>query len=144
MQVEIMRGVSGSGKSTRAKELLKEFFETNPDGQALICSADDFFMNHATGNYEFNSKLLSQAHAWCRGKFTACLELGLDLVILDNTNTQYWEFQPYVELAKEFGYKVNLNRVGKLDDSSLKTYANRNKHGVPLEVIQKQAKRFED
>ena len=31
MKMIVMRGVSGSGKSTRVKELVKEFLETNPD-----------------------------------------------------------------------------------------------------------------
>lgn len=143
-ELVVMRGVSGSGKSTRAKELVQEFISSNPNGSVLVCSADDFFLDASSGQYNFDSKLLGQAHAWCRGKVTAALELDVDLIVVDNTNTQYWEFDPYVGLAKDYDYKVTLERVGDLDEASLKVYANRNKHGVSLDVIRKQAKRFQE
>jgi predicted kinase len=133
--VHIMRGVSGSGKSTRAKEL------TRGKPNTMICSADDFFMKN--GHYEFDQRMLSQAHAWCRGKFQAALEMGLEIIVVDNTNTQHWEYKDYVDLATAYGCTVEVERVGELDETSLRTYANRNKHGVPLEVLRKQAKRFE-
>ena len=136
----ILRGVSGSGKSTRAKEIKKEAAAKHE--VCYVCSADDYFMRD--GKYEFDAKLLSQAHAWCKGKAEAVMYLAAaDVVVVDNTNTQHWEYKPYIEMAQEHGYEVEVIKVGQLDESNLKAYANRNRHGVSLDVIRKQAKRFE-
>jgi len=142
MLMKIMRGVSGSGKSTRAKELMKEHLQTE-GASAIICSADQWFVNHETGEYEFDAKKLSQAHAYCRTRADTACELGVGLVIIDNTNTRKWEYEGYLKIAERFGYDVDVEVVGQLDDSNLKVYANRNRHGVDLEVVRAQAKRFE-
>lgn len=139
----VMRGVSGSGKSTRAKELVQEFLDTNPNEQAIICSADQFFVNRESGQYEFDSKKLPAAHSYCRTRAETAMELGVGLVVIDNTNTRKWEYEGYVKLASDFGYEAEVEMVGQLDESNLKVYANRNKHGVDLEVVRQQAKRFE-
>ena len=135
MKLVIMRGVSGSGKSTKARKLVTD------EGNSIICSADDYFMKD--GEYVFDGRELGKAHAWCLGKVAAAMEIGLRLIVLDNTNTQRWEYQPYLALAAAEGYEVEFVLVGDLDEASLKTYAQRNSHGVPLAVIQKQARRFE-
>lgn len=140
-KLKILRGVSGSGKSTRAKELCKE---TQAQGkQSVVCSADSFFVSPSNGEYKFDSRRLGEAHAWCRGNANMAMYLGADLVIIDNTNTRRWEYEGYVEMAKEYGYEVSEEIIGQFDDASLKEYANRNKHGVPLDAIRKMAQRFE-
>jgi predicted kinase len=131
----IMRGCSGSGKSTRAKELAKE----EPD--SIVCSADDFFMQD--GKYNFDVKLLGKAHSACLNKAVQAMRLGIKRVIIDNTNTRKWEYEKYIGVAKHLMYEVRTEVVGQLDDASLKVYANRNKHGVSLDIIRKQAERFE-
>lgn len=138
-----MRGVSGAGKTTEAKKLVKEFMETNPEGLYHICSADKFFINPVSGKYEFDPKKIGSAHVWCKGAAHAALEMGADLVIVDNTNTQEWEYAPYREMAERFNYDFETVVVGDLDENSLKLYANRNTHGVPLEAIKRMANRFE-
>lgn len=135
MKLDILRGVSGSGKSTHAKELVKGL------NSSIVCSADGFFMKD--GEYNFDAKLLGQAHAWCKGKVAAALELGVERVVVDNTNTAYWEYEPYLKLGEEAGYEIEIHTLGSLDEDSLKQYANRNKHGVSIDIIRKQAKRFE-
>lgn len=142
-RITIMRGVSGSGKTTKARELMEEFLEQHPGGTVHICSADEFFINAKTGKYEFDGKKLGQAHAWCKGRAYAAMALGADLVIVDNTNTQKWEYQPYLDMAYLFKYETDECVVGEFDDDSLLEYAQRNSHGVPLEAILKMADRFE-
>lgn len=137
----IMRGVSGAGKTTMANKILKETHSKGKTG--LICSADQFFVNPKSGEYEFDSKKLGNAHSYCRGKAEAAMWLGTDVVIVDNTNTQKWEFEPYVLLAEENEYDVEEVIVGTLDEQDLKIYANRNTHGVPLDAIRKMARRFQ-
>lgn len=147
MKLVIMRGVSGAGKSTKAKEIVKDFLNSrkkkNLDAVSIICSADKFFIDHASGKYNFDHKQIGMAHAWCKGNVNAAMELETDLIVLDNTNTQKWEYQAYIDMAKHYGYSHEIVTVGKLDEQSLKEYANRNVHGVPLEAIKRMAKRFE-
>ena len=144
MQVCIMRGLPGSGKSTKVKELLEEFRDTNPNGSAIVCSADDFFISAEDGEYHFDPSKIGQAHAWCKGQAYAAMKLGADLVVIDNTNTQRWEYEIYEQMALSRGYDVQHVRVGGLSDDDILLYADRNTHGVPLEAIQRMAKRFED
>ena len=51
----LVRGVSGSGKSTFAEEFLYPV--------SLLISTDDFFM--VNGEYQFNPELLSENHLKC-------------------------------------------------------------------------------
>ncbi|MHA2280161.1 MAG: AAA family ATPase [Promethearchaeota archaeon] len=141
-KIVIMRGVSGSGKSTKAKEIIKEAIK---DGcwTSIICSADQFFIDPKSGRYEFDARKLGSAHAFCRAKVEAAVELEANLIIVDNTNTQKWEFAPYIAIAEANDYECEEIMVGTLNDDDLKAYANRNKHGVPLESIRKMAKRFQ-
>jgi predicted kinase len=57
-------------------------------------------------------------------------------IAVSNTFTQEWEMEPYLELAKTYGYKVFSivveNRHGGV-----------NQHEVPDEVLTKMRERFE-
>ena len=130
----VLRGTSGSGKTTKAKELAA-------GKDAVICSADNFFM--VDGHYKFDAKLLKKAHAQCFSEAQEAINKRVSLVIIDNTNTQKWEYKKYEELGIAAGYEVEVIVVGSLDKDQLKVYANRNKHGVSLDIIQKQARRFD-
>ena len=138
----ILRGCSGSGKSTKAKELVKQKIN-DISVTSIICSTDEFFINPKTNRYEFDFKLLYKAHAWNQGRVYQAMSLNINFIVLDNTNTQKWEFLPYLKTAELFNYEAEEIIVGKFDDANIKLYANRNKHNVPLEIIRKQAKRFE-
>ena len=92
LKVIIMRGISGSGKSTYAKQLSKEY-------DAVICSADDYF--NKTGNYIFDRNKLKEAHGECLLKADGNLQEGRS-VIIDNTNVKKWEYQKYIELANKY------------------------------------------
>ncbi len=138
-----MRGCPGAGKTTKAKELIKEHRQENYGKVSYTCSADKFFINPENGKYEFDVNMLSQAHAWCRGNANAACELEVDLIIIDNTNMTKREYQPYEEMAKRFGYVFETCVVGSFDEQSLEEYANRNIHGVTLDAIRRMARRFQ-
>lgn len=127
--VTILRGISGSGKSTYTAANLPN---------AFVASADKFFMRD--GDYKFDPKQLGNAHSWCFRQFEAALQQGVDEVVLDNTNTKLWEFEKYVAAAEKYGYAVTVVRL-KVDP---KIAAARNLHGVPADKVQQMQDRFED
>jgi len=58
MKLILVRGVSGSGKTTYAKKLI------NDDPSLSHYEADMFF--YTNGSYNFNPFKLKDAHAWCK------------------------------------------------------------------------------
>jgi len=137
----IIRGLPGSGKSHAVKEIVDQARNYYQQG-VVVCSADDFFM--VNGEYQFNPMKIAQAHMHCQVKALNAMAEGTELVIIDNTNTQKWEFKLYEEMADIFDYQVGYKMIGTLDSASVQLYAERNIHGVPLEAIQRMAERFEE
>ncbi len=126
----IMRGIPGSGKSTVAKRIA-EFFKNDGD-RAVIHSTDDLCM--VDGEYQFDPELAGARHAQNLENFTDSLERGIPCVIVDNTNVSQAQYAPYWKAAKDAGYRpvfVELPHPPPL------VAANRNSHGVPIEVINK-------
>lgn len=72
----------------------------------------------------------------------AAFEAGVTCVVLDNTNTQRWEYQPYTEAAERHGYSVTVIPLfdGGLSDAEL---AARNTRGVPEASIARMRARWE-
>lgn len=128
-KLKILRGISGSGKSTYTR---KNF----PD--AVVCSADDYF-KLGTGSYVFNVAELGDAHLYCWSKCHDALVAGTELVVVDNTNTQLWEMSPYVQMGKGLGYEVEIIRM----DTPPHVAAARNVHGVPADKVRAMADRFQ-
>jgi len=101
------------------------------------------------GEYQFDPTKLGEYHAQNLRQATYFME-GFGkvydysdvLCIIDNTNTQHWEYEKYVEAAKENGFMVQIISIDwKQEDIPL--YAERNSHGVPEEAIQRMADRWE-
>lgn len=135
MKVVIMRGISGSGKSTYAQQILDLW------GPGRIVSADDFFMKD--GTYQFNPSGIGEAHAVCLGKFLMHLQNRIPLVIADNTNIRLWEFNNYLKLARWFEYKIEILTTIKPSKDQIYLGHYRNVHNVPLEVIATQFANYE-
>lgn len=130
--VYIMRGVSGSGKSTLAQQLA--------GANGIIHSTDSYFYD-SNGNYQFDPSLLGDNHQKNYTAFCDSLETH-DVVIVDNTNTQEWEYEGYVRKAEASNYQV-VYVVLKPSLRDAQVYADRNTHGVPLDAIHRQISRFE-
>jgi predicted kinase len=64
------------------------------------------------------------------------------VAVIDNTNTQHWEYEPYVKAAKEAGWDVQIITLD-WNAHDIPLYAKRTKHGVPEEAIQRMADRWE-
>jgi predicted kinase len=126
--IYLLRGIPGSGKSTLAKSIGAVHFE-----------ADMYF--YEGNEYKFNPLKLKQAHAWCQDQVRISMKnsdrtIGDLRIAVSNTFTQEWEMEPYVEMAKEYGFKVFTliveNRHGGV-----------NQHNVPEDKIELMKNRFE-
>jgi len=128
----VLRGVSGSGKSTKALELAPK---------ENIFSTDEYFM--VGGKYFFDSGKLSKAHAWNRERVYGALKSGVSPVVVDNTNTQSWEAEPYVKMALAHGYKIEFVEPDTSWAKNADELAKRNKHGVPKAAIVRMLQRYQ-
>jgi predicted kinase len=125
LMMTLIRGVPGSGKSTKA--------QTMKDDQTDHWEADMFFIDDF-GNYNFNPKLLPAAHKWCQKKTKQSLKEGRN-VIVANTFIHRWELQPYLELAAEFDTDIQyITCTGRYKSI----------HGVPEDRIEAMRNGFED
>ena len=130
----IVRGIPGSGKSTFAKMLVGEDF--------LVCEADKYFIDKETGEYNFDSTKIKEAHKFCQDTVESYMKDSLANdqfyreIAVSNTFTQEWEMRPYFELAKNYGYKVFSIVVEN-------RHGGTNQHEVPEEVLTKMRERFE-
>jgi predicted kinase len=122
----LVRGISGSGKTTYAKKLIKD------DPTLSHYEADMYFSQD--GEYKFVPSKLKEAHAWCFAETEIDLLFGKS-VIVSNTFTQKWEIQPYIELGKKMKAEVIIKKA---------TGNYQNVHGVPVETLDKMKARWED
>lgn len=135
--VFILRGSSGCGKSTYAKHLKHEAGVV--DGKSVVvCSADDHFMVKGPDDgelqYAFNPAKLPMAHAECMKLFLSALKSGIDVVIVDNTNINEWEYMNYVLAAQLAGYGVDIVEFRALSIERVSEWADRNVHQVSRSV----------
>ena len=132
----ILRGLVGTGKSMLANALGNE---------GSIFSTDSYFM--VDGEYQFDSSKLGEYHARNLADATAFMERFAPYTnnvncVIDNTNTQHWEYEGYVEAAKANGFLVQVISID-WDAKDIPLYAERNSHGVPEEAIYRMAARWE-
>ena len=141
MKCYIVRGLSGSGKSTLAQTLGGHVFST-----------DSLFM--VKGEYKFDVRLLPYYHEKNFNQFLNAIRSKEPIVVVDNTNITLQEIQSFYVRAKKEGYDVEVlepdNDLWKeissyLNDKRpcpinlLKQLAERNTHGVTIDIIQRRA-----
>jgi predicted kinase len=127
-KIILMRGISGSGKSTHLSKLTSV--------NSVVCSADHHFM--VDGVYKFDAAQLAKAHRLCFRKFIDTLTthaadpyLCCDVLAVDNTHLTAWEIAPYVATANAFGIRPEIITV----TCDVDVAHRRNAHGVPEATI---------
>lgn len=124
----ILIGAPGSGKSTLARSL-----------RGIVLSTDDIFCAKSNAGYTeylWSPDGLAIAHKLNQIKTREACRRQRD-VIIDNTNANAWERQPYLDIAKEFGYTVVLLEPNTPWKYNAEECAKKTTHGVPLETIQR-------
>ena len=132
----ILRGLPGTGKSMLARKLAS--------AQAIF-STDSYFM--VNGEYQFDPSKLGEYHKRNLDDATAFMERFAPhstpaICVIDNTNTQHWEYEKYMEAAWKNGFMVQVITID-WEAGDIPLYAERNSHGVPEEAIYRMAARWE-
>lgn len=131
----VMRGLPGSGKSYLAEKLAEET-------GASIYSTDNWFTN-GVGEYVFDGSKLGEAHEATQTAVGEAMARGESTIIVDDTNTRFWEMAPYFQLAGAYRYTVET-RIPDTDWAwDVEVCSRRNTHGAPIEAIRRMAERFE-
>jgi hypothetical protein len=131
MKLYIIRGVSGTGKTTYAKEIRCSDW---PACDRPAHFEADMFFTDPYGNYDFDPNLLHQAHQWCQLNVLRMMR-QYEPIIVSNTFTTFKEVEPYLKMADRYGYEVYVVTMEKEYGSI---------HNVPDEVMEKQRARFVD
>lgn len=119
----IMRGLPGSGKSYKVRQLIAKF----GGDEDHVFSADKYFEHVAEEKFikehgrkpdtkELNisyhaiwkASRLGAAHRFCFDQFQAAVDLGITPVIVDNTNTTRSQFERYFKYAEDNEYRVRI------------------------------------
>ncbi len=132
----IVRGLSGSGKSSIARELVNDVWYSESESFVKdFYSADDYFTDKH-GNYNFDPNKLKEAHEQCQKNVEIAMQKPcVYKVAVANTFSQAWEAEPYFKLAEKYDYHPFVlecqNDFGNI-------------HGVPQKSIDKMKERWED
>lgn len=118
MELLLIRGLPGSGKTTMAKKYEKVGY--------VHCEADQYF--EVNGEYRFDGSKLRAAHDDCLRRAIAAMDAGRSVVVA-NTFTRLWEMEPYLRAAKRRVVEATGNWP--------------NIHGVPADAIERMRARWE-
>jgi len=91
----IVRGVSGSGKSSLAEQLSRH-----------NVAADDFPGLYSGGQYQI--ELQSESHRWCEAQVEGWMQARKPTIAVHNTAMKRKYYQQYLDLAAKYGYTVQV------------------------------------
>ena len=133
-EVTLLRGPSGTGKSTLAKQLV---------GNGVILSTDDYFMKD--GIYDFDPTKLGVYHKNNQDRAEKNMIDGISPIIVDNTFSKEWEMKPYVQLADKYGYEVDIKElpIPHIDELMRRQESRKNiNKSPPRETVERMIKNF--
>lgn len=132
----ILRGLPGSGKSTRARQIRDQT-------GALVISNDDYFTNAATGRYIFDRAHLDEAVKSCKFNVMLAMRQNIPHIVVDNCFIYRNPIEWYRDAAFKNRYRVEVEIIGETTPEAVETYHARNIHGVPRNVLASMARAFQ-
>ena len=133
-EITLIRGCSGTGKSTLAKQLV---------GNGVTLSTDDYFMNN--GMYDFDPTKLGTYHKKNQDRAEKHMIKETSPIIIDNTFSKEWEMKPYVKLADKYGYEIDIKELPIPDIDELMRRQESRKSinkSLPRETVERMIKNF--
>ncbi|XP_041980272.1 NEDD4-binding protein 2 isoform X2 [Aricia agestis] len=139
----ILRGAAGSGKTHLARNIVDKIYGCLVPGywSLHIFSTDDYFMRG--GRYNFNRVYLPEAHRWNQERAYAAMSKGISPIIIDNTNMEIWEMQPYVKVGVHNSYVLVMLEPNTPWAKKVGQLVKRNVHNVPTHSIINMLDRYE-
>lgn len=119
----IVRGCSGSGKSTFANELSMAMSGFRIEA--------DMFMYDKDGVYDWQASKLKAAHAWVHSTLRDFMRAAKSPLIISDTNVKHRDLQVYLDLAAENKYRV----VSVVVENR---HGNKSIHDVPDKTLRRQ------
>jgi len=119
----IMRGNSGSGKTTIVDKLSKLM-------DLKIYSTDSYF--YKDGNYMFEKDKLCEYHNLNFDNFKKGIKNNQLSICVDNTNINFSEYVRYLEYARNYGYVTIFLQFKYIPVEIL---VSRSQHKIPIQVI---------
>ncbi len=141
----IARGLPGGGKSTACAD----YINTHGKSGMLwhVVSADRYFISSNPKHvpvYRWSKDYISCAHLWCKLNAEKAIYVSeVDCLLVDNTNVKRKHYQPYIDLANQYGYTVKLLEPSTPWAWDVDECFRRNVHGVPLETIKRMKEQYE-
>jgi predicted kinase len=135
MNIVVMSGIPGSGKSTYVKSHISN---------AQVLSTDNHHID-SDGVYRFKADKIGEFHDKTFKMFVGlCVGLvpmteGKSVLVVDNTNITQAEFMPYLRVAEAFGHHVEMVRIYCHPITAIA----RGTHGVPPEIVRRMAQSME-
>lgn len=136
----LLRGCSGSGKTTYAHQLLQKEGAQHPGNH--IFSTDTYFIQ-SNGTYCFNHELLQEAHEWNQKLVQLASVEGRSPIFVDNTNTRLWEMREYAMIAVKYGYVLETLEPPTPWFFNEDILSRKTNHSTPRETIRKMLDRYE-
>lgn len=128
-EVIILRGAPGSGKTSLAR-----LFVLMHGPMTLVISADSYVYENGG---KWSPEAMLTAHRQCQDQFVRALAIGVELIVIDNTNTKESDFACYQEAARLYGYEVRCLVVeNRHNGKSL--------HNVPDSTVRRHRRRIQE
>ena len=143
----ILRGLPGSGKSFLAKYLYDGIVGLK--NSCIIHSTDNFHLeldptNNKRMVYVFKPEKLRYFHEQNLKHAVTSMEMGVDCIIIDNTNTTWKEMEAYARAGLSNGYSIVIEEANTAWKFDVDECTKKNTHNVPREAIARMLQRWEE